>query len=74
MFKELINDPFFIEYKKYNRCVLDYFIIESNLDHKEVLLYAMNKKKDDDFITIDNDKMSYKEIDSKELFQLPKRL
>ena len=73
MFKEIINDPFFLEYKKYNRCVLDYFIIESNLDHKDVLLYAMNKiKEDDDFITIDKDKMLYKEIDPKELFQLPK--
>ena len=73
MIKELINDPFFIEYKKYNRCILDYFIIESNLDHKEVLLYAMNKiKVDDDFITIFKDKMTYKEINSKELFQLPK--
>ena len=73
MIKELINDPFFIEYKKYNRCVLNYFIIESNLNHKDVLLYAMNKiKEDDDFITIDKDKMLYKEIDPKELFQLPK--
>ena len=73
MIKELINDPFFIEYKKYNRCVLDYFIIQSNLDHKDVLLYAMNKiKEDDNFITIDKDKMSYKEIESNELFQLPK--
>ena len=72
MFKELTNDPFYIEYKKYNRCVLDYFIIESNLDHKDVLLYAMNKiKEDDSFITIDKDKMIYKKIDSKELFQLP---
>ena len=73
MIKELINDPFFIEYKKYNRCVLNYFIIESNLNHKDVLLYAMNKiKEDDDIITIDKDKMLYKEIDPKELFQLPK--
>ncbi|MBR2678945.1 MAG: hypothetical protein IKE63_05965 [Bacilli bacterium] len=72
MFKELTNDPFYIEYKKCNRCVLDYFIIESNLDHKDVLLYAMNKiKEDDSFITIDKDKMIYKKIDSKELFQLP---
>ena len=63
MFKELTNDPFYNEYKKYDRCVLDYFIIESNLDHKDVLLYAMNKiKEDDDFITIDKDKMAYNEI------------
>lgn len=73
MFKELINDPFYIEYKKYNRCVLDYFIIESNLGHKEVLLYVMKKiSEDDDFITIDKNKMVYKEISSTELFQLPK--
>ena len=24
MIKELTNDPFYIVYKKYNRCVLDY--------------------------------------------------
>ena len=63
MYKELTNDPFYKEYKKYNRCVLDYFIIESNLQHKDVLLYVMNKiKAEDDFITIDKDKMKYKEI------------
>ena len=57
MIKELINDPFIIEYKKYTRCVLNCFIIESTLNHKDVLLYAMNKiKEDDDFITIDKDK------------------
>lgn len=73
MFKELINDPFHIEYRKYSRCVLDYFIIESNLGHKEVLLYVMKKiSEDDDFITIDKNKMVYKEISSTELFQLPK--
>ena len=73
MFQELINDPFYIEYKKYNRCVIDYFIIKSNLGHKDVLLYAMNKiKAEDNFITIDKDKMKYKEISSNELFQLPK--
>ena len=73
MFKELIDDPFFIEYKKYNRCVLDYFIIKSDLGHKDVLLYAMNKIKDEDsYITIDKDKMEYKQISSNEFFQLPK--
>jgi hypothetical protein len=73
MFKELTNDPFYIEYKKYNRCVLDYFIIESDLDHKDVLLYAMNKiKEKDDYITIDKGKMKYKQISSKDFFELPK--
>ena len=72
MFKELINDPFYEEYKKYNRCVLDYFIIKSNLDHKSVLLYAMNKiKNEDNYITIDKNKMKYNIISSNELFQLP---
>ena len=72
MFRELTNDPFYIEYKKYDRCVLEYFIIKSNLDHKDVLLYTMNKiKAEDDFITIDKDKMKYKKISSIELFQLP---
>ncbi len=73
MFKELMNDPFYIEYKKYNRCVLDYFIIKSNLDHKDVILYAMNKiKAENDDITINKDKMKYKKISSSEFFQLPK--
>ena len=73
MFKELINDPFYEEYKKYDRCVLNYFIIESNLNHKDVILYAMNKIKDkDDNITIDKDKMNYKEISSSKFFELPK--
>ena len=44
MFRELTNDPFYIEYKKYDRCVLEYFIIKSNLGHKDVLLYTMNNK------------------------------
>ena len=73
MFKELTNDPFYIEYKKYDRCVLDYFIIESDLNHKDVLLYAMNKiKEKDDYITIDKGKMKYKQISSKDFFELPK--
>ena len=73
MFKELSNDPFYEEYKKYDRCILDYFIIESNLSHKDVLLYAMNKIKDkDNYITIDKDKMTYKEISSNDFFRLPK--
>ena len=72
MFKELLNDPFYEEYKKYNRCVLDYFIIESNLSHKDVLLYTMNKLKyKDSYITIDKNKMNYKEINSTEFFKLP---
>ena len=71
MFKELTNDPFYIEYKKYNRCVLDYFIIESDLDHKDVLLYAMNKIKDkNNNITIDKDKMKYNEIIPKDFFKI----
>jgi hypothetical protein len=54
MYKEELDDPFYKEYEKYNKCVLDYFIIKSNLDHKDVLLYAMNKiKEEDNFITID---------------------
>ena len=73
MFIELTNDIFYKEYKKYNRCVLDYFIIKSNLNHKDVLLYAMNKiKEEDNFITIEKEKMKYKKIDSNELFKLPK--
>lgn len=73
MLEELRDDPFYDEYKKYDRCVLDYFIIKSNLDHKEVLLYVMNKiKEQDDYIIIDKNKMKYEIISSNSLFQLPK--
>ena len=72
MYEEIRNDKFFQEYKKYNRCVLDYFIIKSNQSHKEVLLYAMNKiKEQENDITIKKEKMKYKKITSSELFQLP---
>lgn len=72
MYKEELDDPFYKEYEKYNKCVLDYFIIKSNLDHKDVLLYAMNKiKEEDNFITIDKERMKYKKISLNELFQLP---
>ena len=72
MYKEELDDPFYKEYEKYNKCVLDYFIIKSNLDHKDVLLYAMNKiKEEDNFITIDKERMKYKKISPNELFQLP---
>ena len=72
MYEELINDPFYIEYKKYDRCVLDYFIIKSNLDHRDVMLYAMSKIKDkNDDITIHKDKMESKCISSTDFFKLP---
>ena len=48
------------------------FIIKSDLGHKDVLLYAMNKIKDkNNNITIDKDKMKYNEISSKDFFKLP---
>ncbi len=73
MLEELRDDPFYDEYKKYDRCVLDYFIIKSNLDHKDVLLYVMNIiKEHDEYITIDKNKMKYEKISSNSLFQLPK--
>ncbi len=72
MFDELIEDTFYKEYKKYNRCVLDYFIIKSDKNHQEVLLYAISKiKEQDKDISIEKDKMNCHKMSSSELFQLP---
>ena len=47
------------------------FIIKSDLGHKDVLLYAMNKIKDkNNNITIDKDKMKYNEIIPKDFFKI----
>ena len=78
MFKEIINDPFFLEYKKYNRCVLDYILLESkdNKLHKEAVLYAMNiiKKKlmEEDYEITINNNMKYEITNRDEFFQIPK--
>ena len=72
MIEELRDDPFLIEYKKYDRCVLNYFIIKSNLDHKDILIYVMNKlKEEDNYIKIEKDKMKFKTLSSEEFFELP---
>ena len=47
--KEITDDIFYEEYKKYNECVLDYCIVKIDSDynaeksHKEAVLFAMSK-------------------------------
>ena len=76
MLKELINDPFYEEYKKYDRCELDYCILETNeykgeITHKEALIFFMNKLEDEIKFEININKMKATRITQEELFQLP---
>ena len=75
MFEVLVNDKFYLEYKKYNRCVLDYFILKSNhkTSHKDAVLYSMNLLDEDcDFIISDQlDNMKYQTISSDDFFMIP---
>ena len=78
---ELIEDPFYEEYKKYEECVLDYCIVKDNSNylgeksHKEVVIFAMEKWKEkykekyNILITIEEEKMKSTKIDSKEFFE-----
>ncbi len=73
MFRELKDDSFYLEYKKYERCVLDYCILESTnyigLDtHKEAVLYFVNNILKNE---VRPDYMKAKLISFEELFKLP---
>ena len=47
--KELINDPFYKQIKAYERCIIDYCLIENDMphhgyrSHKDAILFAMCK-------------------------------
>ncbi|MCR5427693.1 MAG: hypothetical protein K6F16_01725 [Lachnospiraceae bacterium] len=47
--RELINDPFYKLIEKYDRCIIDYCLIEDDTayqgyrSHKDVILFAMLK-------------------------------
>ena len=75
MIKELKDDIFFKDYKKYERCVIDYFILKCDCDisHKDIVLYSMKRIKEiyDFEISINEKLMKYELIDSKEFFQIP---
>lgn len=80
--KELTDDIFYKEYKKYDECVLDYCIIKVNTkynlqeSHKDAVIYAMEKwkkvTKDEYDMEIDynKEKMKATKLDSKDFFGL----
>lgn len=47
--QELINDPFYKQIKSYNRCIIDYCLIENDIpyqgyrSHKDAILFSMCK-------------------------------
>ena len=73
MFKELKNDPFYMEYRNYDRCVLDYSILKSTSyngleTHKKAVLFFMNNIWKDSIIS---NNMKAKLINPEDLFKLP---
>lgn len=80
--RELADDKFYKEYKKYADCVLDYCIIKSDLDyngeelHKKVVIFAMLKwsmilkNKYNIDITFNLQKMRASRIDTKSFFEV----
>ena len=68
---ELKDDSFYKLYSKYKDSVLDYCIVTGkDITHKDAVKFAFKiwSKKYDMKLTIDEDKMNYKIIDYKELF------
>ena len=85
MFKELLEDPFYEEYKKYPRSVVDYCILkcEEELEgiktHQAAVLFAMNQwnkiiREESDYnLYAKPNEMKGKEISSQEFFSLPSK-
>ena len=77
MFKELINDPFYLEYRFYDRCVLDYCILESSdydgeITHKNAILYFIKKiNKNGCDYSFYPEKMKGSLINIQDFFELP---
>lgn len=80
--REISDDIFYKEYKKYNECVLDYCIIKSDLDyndevsHKWVVIFAMSKwakvlkNKYNIDITFNINKMQASKLKAKDFFEI----
>ena len=80
--RELTEDVFYKEYKKYAECVLDYCIINSDLNyngeelHKKVVIFAMlkwAKKLKDEYdidITLNSENMKASRLDAKSFFEI----
>ena len=82
--RELLNDPFYSFIEKYDRCVIDYCLIEDDApyqgyrSHKDAVLFAMLKviERDDEPFpwNLDIGKAQAHPIDSAELLHVPEIL
>ncbi len=82
--RELLNDPFYELIKKYDRCVIDYCLIEDDApyqgyrSHKDILQFAMFKmiERYDEPIPLNMDlgKALAHQIDPAELLHVPEIL
>ena len=82
--RELLNDPFYELIKKYDRCVIDYCLIEDDApyqgyrSHKDILQFAMFKmiERYDEPIPLNMDigKALAHQIDPEELLHVPEIL
>ena len=82
--RELINDPFYELIEKYDRCVIDYCLIEDDTphkgkrSHKDAVLFAMLRmieRYDEQFAwNMDIDKAQAHQIDPAQLLQVPEIL
>ncbi len=76
--RELTEDIFYKEYSKYDKCVLDYCIVKSDLEyngaelHKKIVLFSMLKwAKIYNFdITINHQKMKANKLNAKSFFEI----
>ncbi|MCQ2471673.1 MAG: hypothetical protein MJ147_06515 [Clostridia bacterium] len=81
--RELINDPFYEKIKSYNRCIIDYCLIESDTPHQgyrshlDTILFALDKVNerytdDEPFLwSADIEKAEAKCIDSAAFLHIP---
>ena len=81
--RELINDPFYELIEKYDRCIVDYCLIEDDMpyqgycSHKDAVLFAMLKviERDESFPwNLDIGKAQAHQIDPTELLHVPEIL
>lgn len=75
---ELIGDLFYEVQNEYDRLMVDYCLVENDAayhgysSHKEVLLFAMNKLRDEyPWITITEEMACAEEVSAEELFAFP---
>lgn len=83
LWKELVEDSFYLEYQKYPDCVLDYCILQKETsgheekDHKEAVLFAMqqwSKRLKEEYemeITCAPEKMKSTKVETEDFFKEP---